>query len=84
MGTLILRRLREVGPATARRVGDWPGMLVVVVVYVVVAAATYSARWAELFGLLAAAAAGIGWYCSPLRRWESGRRARREGRGRNR
>jgi hypothetical protein len=73
-------RIRSVCHAVPRAVRGWPGADACVLAYAVTAAALYRHSEVQLFGLLATVAVGVGWYASPARAWEAGRRRRQAGR----
>lgn len=75
------RPVRDRWRAVPRAVRDWPGVSVCVLAYAVTAAVLYRHQDVQLFGLLAALVVGAGWYASPARAWEAGRRRRKAGKG---
>lgn len=77
-GAVAERTLGFVLRGAVRIVADWPGMVALLVAYVVVAVPTAAAGvgYPQLLGVVAAAVVGAGWYASPLGRWEGRRRQR--------
>lgn len=62
-------------------VRSWPGLVATVVGYAVVAVAVAAIAgpqmaYPQLVAIVVATAIGVGWYASPLRRWEANRRTR--------
>jgi hypothetical protein len=64
----------EVLLGAARLLSWWPGVVVTVAAYVVVALCLYHHTYPNLWGGLAAAVVGTAWYASPMRRIEARRR----------
>lgn len=75
---VVARTVGLVGHGAGTILRGWPGMLVVLAAYLAVAVPTalVGAGYPQLLGALAAGAAGVSWYLSPLGRWEAGRRHR--------
>lgn len=73
---VVPETLRRVALGAWRIASWWPGLVVVVIVYVAVAIALFDHSYPNLWGALGALVAGIAWYISPLRRLETRRRDR--------
>lgn len=74
--TVALRTVGFVGRGAGTILRRWPGMLAVLAAYIVVAIPTalVGVGYPQLLGAVAAGAAGVCWYASPLGRWEARRR----------
>jgi hypothetical protein len=67
---------RILATSGVRLVWWWPGIVVALAVYAAVALAAYHDSYPNLWGGLAAGAAAVSWYGSPMRRLEGRRRDR--------
>jgi hypothetical protein len=73
---LLVTELRIIAAGAVRVLLWWPGIVVVLAVYVAVAVALYHHLYPNLWGGLAAAVAALSWYASPMRHYEARRRHR--------
>ncbi len=75
-GAVVSGTMRQVTLGAARLPFLFPGVPFAVVAYVATACGLIGTSYDNLWGVLAAAVAGTGWYLSPLGRLESARRER--------
>lgn len=73
---VVSTELRIIAAGAVRVLLWWPGIVVVLAVYVAVAVALYHHLYPNLWGGLAAAVAALAWYASPMRNYEARRRDR--------
>ena len=72
----MFTELRIIAAGAGRVLLWWPGIVVVLAVYVVVAVGLYHHLYPNLWGGLAATIAALVWYGSPMRNYEARRRSR--------